>query len=106
MYNKLGRMTEKDSKRYQKDLYNHLYRGIYDCYKQPSQAKIRAFDECLQVAMNDEKQCDVIAMRYGITGYNSNTFTFVYELETKYAYYIYVFTAYHSYYGYIEKTNV
>lgn len=106
MYVRNGMMNEKESKRYHRELYSHLYRHIYDCYKKPSKAKIRAFDECLSRAWLDEKQPDVIAMRYGITSYNANTFTFVYELETKHAYYIYVFTAYNSYNGYIEKGTI
>lgn len=50
-------------------LKNTPFRGIYDCYENPSRAKERIYKTCLDTAIT--RRCSY----WGITGYNSQKFT-------------------------------
>lgn len=50
-------------------LRNTPFKSVYDCYNNPSKAKQRIYQTCLETAI--ERRCSY----WGITGYNSQKFT-------------------------------
>lgn len=50
-----------------------MYKRLEDCYKNPSQAKMRIYRACVSKAINDN------AIVYGIETFNQQIFTFGYE---------------------------
>ena len=51
------------------------FKSLNECYKKPSHEKIRAYYNCLDiVTILDDMNSKII--EYGVTGYNTFTFTF------------------------------
>lgn len=93
-------LSKRKTLYYMRLLSHNVGKNLYDFYKQPSTAKIRAYEHCLD-EMFDNPMFDVKTTYYGVISANSCKFTFAYCIEFSHVSHLFVITADNEYYGVI-----